>query len=78
MLYPVVTNNIPPLVDYSEHLSSVFVLYNLIHGTAFMDARSDLAPLRCVPAHVDLAGGGIAIPIPGLPVRTISWVSGWR
>ncbi len=35
LLYPVIRNSIPPLYDYVGHISRVFVLYNLIHGTGF-------------------------------------------
>ena len=66
MLYPVVTNNIPPLVDYSEHLSSVFVLYNLIHGTAFMEMYR--IHLALIP---NLAVDGVILPLMelGLPIE---------
>ena len=37
LLYPVIRNSIPPLLDYAGHISRVYVLYNLIHGTGFSD-----------------------------------------
>lgn len=37
LLYPVVSNNVPPLLDYAGHISRIAVLYDLIHGTGFSD-----------------------------------------
>jgi hypothetical protein len=65
MLYPVLTSNIPPLADYSKHLSDLFVLYNLIHGTAFADMyRIHLA------VTPNLAADGVILPLMelGLPI----------
>jgi hypothetical protein len=37
LLYPVISNPVPPLLDYAGHVARIFVLYNLIHGTGFAD-----------------------------------------
>src|SRR5579863_1180679 len=37
LLWPVISNPVPPLLDYGGHLSRVYVLYNLIHGAGFAD-----------------------------------------
>jgi hypothetical protein len=37
LLYPVIRNSVPPLLDYAGNIARVYVLYDLIHGTGFGD-----------------------------------------
>ena len=37
LLYPVLNNSVPPLLDYAGHIARIGVLYDLIHGTGFSD-----------------------------------------
>ena len=66
LLYPVIVTAIPPLIDYVQHLSNVFVLYNLIHGTGFADMYR--IHLAVVP---NLGAVGVLLPLMelGLPVE---------
>jgi hypothetical protein len=66
VLYPVIVNATPPLIDYIQHLSSVFVLHNLIHGDGFADMYR--IHLAVVP---NLGVVGVVLPLLelGLPAE---------
>jgi hypothetical protein len=66
LLYPVIVNAIPPLIDYIQHLSSVYVLHDLIHGAGFAEMyRIHLA----VAPNLGVAGVVLPLLELGLPVE---------
>jgi hypothetical protein len=66
LLWPIISNPIPLLLDYAGHLSRIFVLYNLIHGTGFPDMyRIHLA----VVPNLAVDGVVLALMQLGLPVE---------
>jgi hypothetical protein len=58
LLYPLLSNAIPPLLDYAGNVSRVAVLHGLLHGSAFGDMY------RLDPAIVpNLAVDAMALPL---------------